>query len=192
MIPRAEPSTDLKVAPGAPDADAEALRRQIQRFIRQFGLLANDRTPCGKPLAVSHAHALMVLLEQQRAGRRPTQQDLGRALGIDKSNVARLSSKMVAAGQLVQDRSSRDGRLRLLRLTDRGARLAVSVERSSQARFREIILGVCSHERRSVLSALLTLNESLARSTARQEANRRPLRPVRPRRSGKSNPARSS
>ncbi len=170
--------------PGTREADGEALRRQIQRFIRQLGLLANDRTPCGEPLAVSHAHALMVLVEHHRAGRRPTQQDLGRVLGIDKSNVARLCSKMEASGQLVQKRSTRDGRLRLLTLTSRGARLASAVERSSQERFREIILGVRADERASILSALSALNEALSRSTSAQEANRSKLRAARRRRNG--------
>ncbi len=183
MSERAERVTD-SAAPRTRGADGEALRRQIQSFIRRLGLLANDRTPCGKPLAVSHAHALMVLLEHQRAGRRPTQQDLGRVLGIDKSNVARLCSKMEASGQLVQKRSTRDGRLRLLTLTSRGARVAGAVERSSQERFRELILGVRAEERASILSALAALNEALSSSTAAQAANRGKLRAVRPRRIG--------
>jgi DNA-binding MarR family transcriptional regulator len=163
----------------APDGEGEALRRHIQRFIRQFGVLASDRTPCGKPLAVSHAHALMVLLEHRRAGRRPTQQDLGRVLGIDKSNVARLCSKMEAAGQLLQERGDRDARLRLLTLTPGGIRLALSVERASQERFERLLRSVRPGERASVLSALATLNEALA--TAAPPRAVRPVRAPRPR-----------
>ena len=41
----------------------DEFRALMQEFVRQFGLLSADRTPCGKPLASSDAHALMVLLD---------------------------------------------------------------------------------------------------------------------------------
>jgi DNA-binding MarR family transcriptional regulator len=142
----------------------DALRALVQRFVREIGLLSSDRTPCGKPISVSHAHALMVLLEHRRAGRHPTQRELGRILGIDKSNVARLCRKMESSGQLVQHRGIEDGRMRLLTLTDRGVRLARSVEESSRERFRRLITAVPDDERGTVLSALAVLNEALAAS----------------------------
>ena len=40
---------------------AEELRRVTQRFFRHFGAFAADATPCGKPIAMVHAHALMIL-----------------------------------------------------------------------------------------------------------------------------------
>ncbi|MFI5120293.1 MAG: MarR family winged helix-turn-helix transcriptional regulator, partial [Thermoanaerobaculia bacterium] len=100
----------------ASDIEATRLRLLIQTFIRSSGLLAGDQTPCGHPVAVSHAHALMVLLETARKARPVTQRELGQALGIDKSNVARLCRRMESAGHLVQSRSKDDGRARLLAL----------------------------------------------------------------------------
>ncbi len=153
---------------GAVD-DGGALRSLVQALIRSFGLLAGDTTPCGKPLAVSHAHALMVLLERSRQGVSPGQRELGAALGIDKSNVARLCQRMERAGHLRQARSPRDGRARLLSLTPAGRRLAEAVERSSRARFAALAAAVPAARRPGVLAALATLNQAIA-ATARPAA----------------------
>jgi DNA-binding MarR family transcriptional regulator len=142
--------------------DASALRSLLQTLIRSFGLLAASTTPCGKPLPVSHAHALMVLLERARLGVTPGQRELGAALGIDKSNIARLCQRMEEAGHLRQLRDREDGRARLLRLTPQGRRIAGSVELSSQAHFAALAAAVPASRRRDLLSALETLNEAIA------------------------------
>lgn len=150
------PRVDLSGAP-----DAAALRSLIQEFIRTFGLLAADRTPCGKPLAVSHAHALMVLATRSSEGRRVSQQELGQALGIDKSNVARLCAKMERAGHVKQERSPDDGRSRLLSLTRTGQKVAESVEASSRRRFQQVLDALDRDARPSLLTALLHLNSAV-------------------------------
>jgi len=73
---------------------AEELRLVTQRFFRRFGAFAGDATPCGKPITMVHAHALMILSAQGVL----SQQQLGLELCIDKSNVTRLCAKMVEAG----------------------------------------------------------------------------------------------
>ena len=110
---------------------ADELRQVMQRLFRQFGALAVDMTPCGKPLSIAHAHALMVLLGR---GELP-QQELGTELSIDKSNVARLCAKMVEAGHAEQRPSNDDGRSRIVSLTSHGKRLAREVDAASHARF---------------------------------------------------------
>jgi DNA-binding MarR family transcriptional regulator len=144
------------------DPEGADLRRLIQTFIRSAGLLAGDQTPCGHPVAVSHAHALMVLLETARNGEHASQRELGQALGIDKSNVTRLCRRMESAGHLVQSRSADDGRARLLSLTTRGTRLAKNVERSSRERFRRLMSAIPRRSRAGVLSSLACLNQALA------------------------------
>jgi DNA-binding MarR family transcriptional regulator len=146
----------------ASSPEATDLRLLIQTFIRSSGLLAGDQTPCGHPVAVSHAHALMVLLETARKGKCMTQRELGQALGIDKSNVARLCRRMESAGHLVQSRSADDGRARLLSLTARGTRVAKNVERSSRDRFQWLMSAIPRRSRAGVLSSLACLNRALA------------------------------
>ena len=107
------------------------LRRVMQQLFRGFGALAVDTTPCGKPLPMAHAHALMVLLVEGEL----SQQALGTKLRIDKSNVARLCARMVDAGHAEQRASERDGRSRRVSLTPSGKRLARDVDAASYARF---------------------------------------------------------
>jgi DNA-binding MarR family transcriptional regulator len=152
--------------------DGDRLKQLIQTFIRSSGVLSADRTPCSRPLAVSHAHALMLLRECGRTGQRPTQQDLGKRLGIDKSNVARLCQRMERAGHLMQERSRTDGRARLLALTARGARVASEVERASRARYQRLCAAIPLADRDRVLSALAVLNDALSASAERSHPSR--------------------
>ncbi len=134
-------------------AQAQELRRLMQQLFRRFGTLAADATPCGKPLSIAHAHALMVL--QARGDL--TQQDLGAELFIDKSNVARLCARMAAAGHVEQQRGEADGRRRVVSLTTMGARLAREVNASSGARFGALLKALPPSSRDQVLEALQQL-----------------------------------
>ena len=116
------------------------LRRMIQRFVRAFGLLAGDQTPCGQPLPPSHAHALMVLLEQEESSQPEglNQQALAEAVGLDKSSITRLCARMMSAGHLHQAPSQTDGRAWTLGLSAKGRRVAKTVQEASLARFRRL------------------------------------------------------
>ena len=134
-------------------AEAEVLRGLVQRLVRRFGAVASDRTPCGKPMSIAQAHALMIL----RGSGELSQQELASELCIDKSNVARLCAKLVEEGHAVQRASERDGRSRRVSLTLRGERLAREVEASSSARFRAILDELPANRRTSVVIALQSL-----------------------------------
>jgi DNA-binding MarR family transcriptional regulator len=138
------------------DGRADALREATQRFFRRFGALSADSTPCGKPLPLAHAHALMLLLARGEL----SQQELGRELGIDKSNVARLCAKMTDADHTTQRSCERDGRSRRVALTRRGRRLATEVEAASRARFESLLAALPEGRRGDVVDAL----ESLVRA----------------------------
>ena len=141
----------------SPSTPAE-LRRLVQAFVRDFGLLAQDSTPCGKPLASSHAHALMILLDAERP---LSQKALADALGIDKSNVTRLCQKMEAEGQIELERGDDDARVRLLSLTPRGAKLAREVEQASKDRFALLLKAVPAAERSRVFAGLEVLSKAV-------------------------------
>lgn len=139
------------------DPQADELRRLMQRLFRRFGALAADATPCGKPLPMAHAHALMVLLARGEL----SQQDLSRELCIDKSNVARLCARMVEARHVTQRASEIDRRSRRLSLTARGKRLAGEVDAASGARFGGLLAALPSDTRDQVLGALQHLVAAL-------------------------------
>jgi DNA-binding MarR family transcriptional regulator len=149
---------------------ADELRRLMQRLFRRFGVLAADATPCGKPLSMAHAHALMVLLAKGEL----SQQELGVDLCIDKSNVARLSARMVEAGHIDQRSSEKDGRSRLLSLTAKGTRLAKEVDAASGARFGSLLGVLPLSSRRRVLDSLQELVKSLDELPAVASTERKP------------------
>ncbi len=156
------------VAHATSRAGSERLRAHVQGFVRAFGLLAGDRTPCGRPLAPSHAHALMVLLA--RGGDDPpTQQELARALGIDKSNVTRLCARKSAMGHAVRRPCPRAGRARRGALTDKGARVAQQVERASRARFEAVLAAVPRASRASLIESLAVLERAVTQVSAGKE-----------------------
>jgi DNA-binding MarR family transcriptional regulator len=142
---------------------ADDLRRATQRFFRRFGALSADATPCGKPLPMAHAHALMVLL----ASGELSQQQLGDALCIDKSNVARLCARMTEMGHTRQRASDRDARSRLVSLTSRGERLAAEVEAASHERFSALLGAVPAARRKDVVEAMQLLVVAIEATTAR-------------------------
>ncbi len=129
----------------------------MQRLFRRFGALASDATPCGKPVSIAHAHALMVLLAKGEL----SQQDLGIELCIDKSNVARLCARMVESKHVRQRTSERDGRSRRVSLTAKGERLAREVDAASRARFGALLVALPSASRGQVLAALQHLVAAL-------------------------------
>lgn len=154
-----EGMTTAGATPAAKRADR--LRLKIQRFVREFGLLADDRTPCGAPLSPREAHALMIVLERERIGDPPRQNDLAVALGIDKSNVTRLVQRLRRDARIQQLQSEDDGRARILRLTPKGRRLAETIERNSRARFETLLAGIPADGQEIVLTALGLLNDAI-------------------------------
>jgi DNA-binding MarR family transcriptional regulator len=148
----------------------DVLRASIQRFVRSFGLLNGDQTPCGVALSPSHAHALMTLLDRERRQEGSTQQDLVKILGVDKSNVTRLCAKMIGAGHVAQEPSTADGRAWLISLTVKGRRLAERVEAASRARFDRVLAALPSEAARAtVLRSLDLLNHALLQTRQLEE-----------------------
>ena len=147
--------------------DVEELRALVQQFVRRFGLLVTRKTPCGFPVSPSYAHALMLLLQRSAQGHTTQQSDLVSLLGLDKSNIARLCERMVAAGHAVQSVPPADGRSRIVSLTAKGSRLAHRIEEGSLDRFSAVTAGIPVSKRRAVIDALIDLNAAVAATAGR-------------------------
>lgn len=148
---------------------AIALRTATQRFVRDFGLLASDRTPCGTALPPATAHALQWLLETEADERPPRQQDLAAALGLDKSNVTRLCQRLERAQYIRRAVDETDRRARAIALTAKGRRVATKLEAASRRRFAAIVEALPASRREQVVEALHTLADALA-SAQEEEA----------------------
>ena len=99
------------------------------------GTLKDAQRPCGTPMSIGHAYALLELF---RSAEPMTISELAKRLEIDRTNVSRLCGRMEDAGELVRRAHPKDGRARVLTLTATGKRLARSVDESSARHFGDI------------------------------------------------------
>ena len=150
----------------------QELRRAFQSLIRRFGLLDPDRTPCGHSLTVSHAHALLELL--QGPGLR--QLDLARTLGLSKSAVCRMVDQLEQRGWIRRQADEQDGRACRLHLSARGVTVARRIDADSLARFASLLDRVPAPRRGAVIAALELLHEAIPTAEKTRAAVRRARR----------------
>jgi DNA-binding MarR family transcriptional regulator len=137
--------------------DAAALQDQVVSFVRAFGLHRPGETPCGKPIPVSEAHALVELARDDGL----TQSELGTRLRLEKSTVTRLVGQLLARGWLERERHPSDGRAVRLHLTPRGLQAAVEIENARRERFISLVDRIPKEDREQVVRALGVLTEAL-------------------------------
>ncbi len=140
--------------PGVTDL---GLQERMVSLVRSFGLHQPDRTPCGQPVSVAEAHALMELAREAPL----LQKDLASRLRLEKSTVSRLVGAMEGRGWVERARSPRDGRATELRLTDAGGRAAQNLAEARRAKFARILEAIPEEERASVIRALGVLEEAM-------------------------------
>jgi DNA-binding MarR family transcriptional regulator len=137
--------------------DAAELQTQITAFVRAFGLHQPDQTPCGRPIPVSEAHALM---ELDRDGPLP-QHELRARLRLEKSTVSRLVNQLQNRGWVSRDRRDTDARVAWLELTDAGRAAAQQLADARAAKFAHLLRAIPTERRQAVLDSLNTLVEAL-------------------------------
>jgi DNA-binding MarR family transcriptional regulator len=131
--------------------DAGRLQHELVGFVRAFGLLSQERTPCGQPMAPSDAHALTEIADGGR-----TQRELVDRLRLDRSSVSRLVDRLVTRGW-VQRVDAADRRTVRLVATAQGERVAAEVAASRSDRFTELLDAIPPDQRALVLDALRLL-----------------------------------
>jgi DNA-binding MarR family transcriptional regulator len=137
------------------------LQERMIDLIRAFGLHRPDTTPCGKPVSVSEAHALLELAR----GEPPTQTELATRLHLEKSTVSRLVGQLVERGWVGRERDGRDARALRLVLTERGARAEREIGQARRRKFEALLERIPTAERDAVVRALDILVEAM-RATA--------------------------
>lgn len=145
------------------DETARSLREAVRALVLAHGVLEDAKRPCGTPISVSHAYALLELLQH---GAPMTVTELAQRLMIDRSNVSRLTERMQRAGDLVRADSLDDARARSLSLTPQGKRLARRVDRASLVHFSEIGAHL-SVPPEQIVDALKALESAITRTVER-------------------------
>ena len=133
--------------------DALALQEQMVALVRAFGWHRPEQTPCGQPVPISEAHALMELARKDGLA----QHALGARLGLEKSTVSRLVRQLEARGWLERRRSAEDGRVAELSLTTAGRQAADQLATARAAFFARLLEQVPEDKRRQLLDCLSLL-----------------------------------
>jgi DNA-binding MarR family transcriptional regulator len=139
---------------------ARRLRDALRRLIVAHGALEEARRPCGAPISLPNAYALLELLHSDEL---MTVSMLAEKLSIDRTNVSRLCGRMAEAGELTRQSHPDDARAQALCLTARGEKLARSVDESSARHFARLarILGGSTVR---IIESLETLEGAMAQS----------------------------
>jgi DNA-binding MarR family transcriptional regulator len=136
-------------------SSAARLQHDLMGFIRAFGLLSSDRTPCGQPMAPSDAHALTEIAEGDIA-----QRELVDRLHLDRSSVSRLVDRLVGRGWVERESGAEDRRTVRLVATPAGQQVAAEITRSRAERFAALIHAVPPERRGDVLDAIHLLTRA--------------------------------
>lgn len=142
-------------------SDSTRLHEKVSEFVRAFGLLEPDRTPCGVPISVSEAHALIEVADHSAI----TQRGLAEELRLEKSTVSRLIGKLEARAWVVRQTDRRDRRAVVLALTHSGQVVVEKLRHARAAKFAAVISGIPPGQRDQVIQSLDTLIEAMSRSS---------------------------
>ena len=150
-----------QIEDGASTDPARQLRDATRRLMLAHGALNDGQRPCGTPLPTPHAWALLELLQSGPM----TVTLLASRLGIDRTNVSRLCSRMESLGELERAPHPEDKRARLVRLTESGAQVGQAVDRSSGAHFQRVLERLPPNSA-SIIDALTALTRAMVATSS--------------------------
>lgn len=134
-----------------------SLQEQMIALMRAFGLHKPEQTPCGQPVPVAEAHALMALSSSEPL----SQNDLAKYLCLEKSTVSRLVSQLQKRRWIMRQRSGQDRRMMELRLTESGRSVVADLAEARRLKFQKIASKIPLEQRADVIEALSILVEAM-------------------------------
>lgn len=136
-------------------AGEAAFREQMLQLVRSLGLHKPDETPCGQPVSIGEAHALLEIAREPGM----TQNGLAARLHLEKSTISRLAGLLEGRGWVRRVRDDRDARFIRLQLTRRGVTAHANIAASRSAKFNRIFDAIPADRRNDVVQALSVLLE---------------------------------
>lgn len=134
-----------------------AFQESMQALIRSLGLHRPDTTPCGQPMPVAEAHALLEISREPGI----TQNGLVQRLQLEKSTVSRVVASLERRGWIERARDTRDTRFLRLRLTSKGIAVNADVAAARRAKFEKVFQAIPKQRRTAVAESLFDILEAL-------------------------------
>lgn len=141
------------VVDSLPTEPAHAFQDSMVALIRALGLHQPDRTPCGQPVSVAEAHAVLELSRDPGM----SQNGLAARLRLEKSSVSRIVTALEKRGWVVRKRDPNDARVVRVHLTGEGRTGGANLAGSRQAKFERIFSAIPASQRDVLLASLNTL-----------------------------------
>jgi DNA-binding MarR family transcriptional regulator len=132
----------------------------VVALVRAFGLHRPEETPCGEPIPLGEAHALIDLAESGPM----SHGDLAAGLKLEKSTISRLVRQLEKRGWVARDHSGEDNRVILVRLTRKGSSAAQRLARARRSKFEGLLTAIPKKQRSGVIKTLTILTRALEES----------------------------
>ncbi|OLO26773.1 hypothetical protein BTR23_22060 [Alkalihalophilus pseudofirmus] len=127
------------------------------KIIRSLGLHQPDQTPCGQPISISEAHTIMEIKLRGEV----TQSNLTQILNLEKSTVSRLVQQLEKKEWVNREMSPKDQRMKVLRLSEKGQKVAQRLENSRLEKFDSILANIPENRHKEVIVALELLIQAI-------------------------------
>ena len=138
---------------GKSDSKSKDLAAAMVTLVRSFGLHRPDETPCGEPVPVAEAHALMDLAADGPLNHG----ELAARLRLEKSTVSRLVRQLEKRKWIKRASAVHDRRVIHIQLTPSGQAAAQRLADARHSKFDDLLAALPKAKRASILEAMSTL-----------------------------------
>jgi len=138
---------------GKSDSKSKDLAAAMVTLVRSFGLHRPDETPCGEPVPVAEAHALMDLAAEGPLNHG----ELAARLRLEKSTVSRLVRQLEKRKWIKRASAVHDRRVIHIQLTPSGQAAAQRLADARHSKFNDLLAALPKAKRASILEAMSTL-----------------------------------
>ena len=125
-------------------------QEKIITLTRSFGWHRPAETPCGQPVSIAEAHALMEIARADGV----SQNELAVSLNLAKSTVSRLVSKFVKREWIYRSSNPDDRRAYKLYLTKQGKAVAQELAEARQLKMARIMEQIPDNQIEMILDAI--------------------------------------
>ena len=132
---------------------SKELAAAMVALVRSFGLHRPDETPCGEPVPVAEAHALMDLAAEGPLNHG----ELAARLRLEKSTVSRLVHQLEKRKWIKRASAAHDRRVVHIQLTPSGQAAAQRLADARHSKFDDLLSALPKAKRASILEAMSTL-----------------------------------